>query len=239
VHMKKFLSIIAIFTLSFYILVEFIGDRLIKNILEDNISISLNREVSIKKLTIDYLNGEARANNIKILNKKFKGNLAEVDFVKVNLDTFSIFSNDILINDIQLNNINLNYYFKFSDRITSDNLRNLQQDLEFKNTDSQSSKYFNIKNLDAKNINLAVLSSDFDFEKIFSINDMNFKDIGNTKDSKNYKDILKKVFKDMVVDVREKIMSNNLLDAVKNLDIKQIEDKVKDKLKNKLKGLIN
>ncbi|MDB3886915.1 hypothetical protein OAM27_01050 [Candidatus Pelagibacter sp.] len=237
--MKKFLSIIAIFTLSFYILVEFIGDRLIKNILEDNISISLNREVSIKKLTIDYLNGEARANNIKILNKKFKGNLAEVDFVKVNLDTFSIFSNDILINDIQLNNINLNYYFKFSDRITSDNLRNLQQDLEFKNTDSQSSKYFNIKNLDAKNINLAVLSSDFDFEKIFSINDMNFKDIGNTKDSKNYKDILKKVFKDMVVDVREKIMSNNLLDAVKNLDIKQIEDKVKDKLKNKLKGLIN
>lgn len=237
--MKKFLSIITIFTLSFYILVEFIGDRLIKNILEDNISSSLNREVSIKKLSIDYLSGEARANNIKILNKKFDGNLAEVDFVKVNLDTFSIFSNDILINDVQLNNINLNYYFKFSDRITSDNLRNLQQDLEFKNTGSQSSKYFNIKNLDAKNINLAVLSSDFDFEKTFSINDMNFKDIGNTKDSKNYKDILKKVFKDMVVDVREKIMSNNLLDAVKNLDIKQIEDKVKDKLKNKLKGLIN
>ena len=237
--MRKFLSIITIFTLSFYILVEFIGDRLIKNILEDNISSSLNREVSIKKLSIDYLSGEAQANNIKILNKKFDGNLAEVDFVKVNLDTFSIFSNDILINDVQLNNINLNYYFKFSDRITSDNLRNLQQDLEFKNTGSQSSKYFNIKNLDAKNINLAVLSSDFDFEKTFSINDMNFKDIGNTKDSKNYKDILKKVFKDMVVDVREKIMSNNLLDAVKNLDIKQIEDTVKDKLKNKLKGLIN
>lgn len=237
--MRKFLSIITIFTLSFYILVEFIGDRLIKNILEDNISSSLNREVSIKKLSIDYLSGEAQANNIKILNKKFDGNLAEVDFVKVNLDTFSIFSNDILINDVQLNNINLNYYFKFSDRITSDNLRNLQQDLEFKNTGSQSSKYFNIKNLDAKNINLAVLSSDFDFEKTFSINDMNFKDIGNTKDSKNYKDILKKVFKDMVVDVREKIMSNNLLDAVKNLDIKQIEDNVKDKLKNKLKGLIN
>ena len=56
---------------------------------------------------------------------------------------------------------------------------------------------------------------------------------------KNYKDILKEVFKDMVVDVRKKIISFNLLDAVKNLDIKQIEDKVKDKLKNKLKGLIN
>ena len=218
--MKKFLSIILIFTLSFYILVEFIGDRLIKNILEDNISSSLNREVLIKKLNIDYLNGEAQAENIKFLNKKFDGNLVEVESVKVSLDAFSIFSNDILINDVQLENINLNYYFKFTDRITSDNLRNLQQDLEFKNTNSQSSKYFNINNLDAKNITLAVLSSDFDFEKTFSISDMNFKNIGNTKDSKNYKDILKKVFKDMVIDVREKIMSNNLLDAVINFDIK-------------------
>ena len=237
--MKKFLSIILIFTLSFYILVEFIGDRLIKNILEDNISSSLNREVLIKKLNIDYLNGEAQAENIKLLNKKFDGNLAEVESVKVSLDAFSIFSNDILINDVQLENINLNYYFKFTDRITSDNLKNLQQDLKFKNTKSQSSKYFNIYNLDAKNITLAVLSSDFDFEKTFSISDMNFKNIGNTKDSKNYKDILKKVFKDMVIDVREKIMSNNLLDAVKNFDIEQLENKVKDKLKSKLKSLIN
>ena len=237
--MKKLFSLIIILFLSFYILIEFIGDRLIKGVLESNISNSLSREVTIEKLNIDYLRGEAQAENIKLINKKFNGNLAEIKSVKVNLDAFSIFSNEILINDVQLNNINLNYYFKFAERITSDNLRNLQQDLEFKNTNSQSSKFFNIKNLDAKNINLAVLSPEFDFEKTFSIMDMNFKDIGNTKDSKDYKDTLKKVFKDMVIDVREKIMSNNLLDTLENLDIEQIENKVKDKLKNKLKGLIN
>ena len=237
--MKKFFSLIIILFLSFYILIEFIGDRLIKGVLESNISNSLSREVTIEKLNIDYLSGEAQAENIKLINKKFNGNLAEIKSVKVNLDAFSIFSNEILINDVQLNNINLNYYFKFAERITSDNLRNLQQDLEFKNTNSQSSKFFKIKNLDAKNINLAVLSPEFDFEKTFSIMDMNFKDIGNTKDSKDYKDTLKKVFKDMVIDVREKIMSNNLLDTLENLDIEQIENKVKDKLKNKLKGLIN
>ena len=237
--MKKFFSLIIILFLSFYILIEFIGDSLIKGVLESNISSSLNREVSIEKLNIDYLSGEAQAENIKLINKKFVGNLAEIKSIKVNLDAFSIFSNEILINDVQLNNINLNYYFKFAGRITSDNLRNLQKDLEFKNTDSQSSKFFNIKNLDAKNINLAVLSPDFDFKKTFSINDMNFKDIGNTKDSKDYKDTLKKVFKDMVIDVRKKIMNNNLLDTLENLDIEQIENKVKDKLKNKLKNLIN
>ena len=237
--MKKFFSLIIILFLSFYILIEFIGDSLIKGVLESNISNSLSREVSIEKLNIDYLSGEAQAENIKLINKKFVGNLAEIKSIKVNLDAFSIFSNEILINDIQLNNINLNYYFKFAGRITSDNLRNLQKDLEFKNPDSQSSKFFNIKNLDAKNINLAVLSPDFDFKKTFSIKDMNFKDIGNTKDSKDYKDTLKKVFKDMVIDVRKKIMNNNLLDTLENLDIEQIENKVKDKLKNKLKNLIN
>ena len=222
----------------FYILVEFIGDRLIKNILEDNISSSLNREVSIKRLSIDYLNGEARANNIRILNKKFAGNLAEVESVKVNLDAFSIFSNDILINDVQLNNINLNYYFKFSDRITSDNLRNLQQDLEFKNTDSQSNKYFNIKNLDVRNINLAVLSPDFDFEKTITLNDMSFKNIGNTSQSKNYKDVLNQVFNDTVDLIKEKILSGNILDKLENFNPEEIKNKVKDKLKNKLKKLI-
>ena len=237
--MKKFSFIVIILFIFFYILIEIVGDRFIKGVLESNISNSLSREVTIEKLSIDYLSGEAQAENIKLLNKKFNGSLAEVELVKVNLNAFSIFSNDILINDVQLSNINLNYYFKFSDRITSDNLRNLQKDLEFKNTNSQSNKFFNIKNLDAKNINLAVLSPDFDFEKTFSINDMNFKDIGNTEDSKNYKDILKKVFKDMVVDVREKIMRNNLLDTLENLNIEEIENKVKDKLKNKLKSLIN
>ena len=237
--MKKFFSLIIILFLSFYILIEFIGDRLIKGVLESNISNSLNREVTIEKLNIDYLSGEAQAENIKLMNKKFDGNLAEIKSVKVNLDAFSIFSNEILINDVQLNNINLNYYFKFAERITSDNLRNLQQDLEFKNTNSQSSKFFKIKNLDAKNINLAVLSPEFDFEKTFSIMDMNFKDIGNTKDSKDYKDTLKKVFKDMVIDVRKKIMNNNLLDTLENLDVEQIENKVKDKLENKLKNLFN
>jgi hypothetical protein len=237
--MKKFSLIVIILFIFFYILIEIVGDRFIKGVLESNISNSLSREVTIEKLSIDYLSGEAQAEKIKLLNKKFDGSLAEVELVKVNLDAFSIFSNDISINDVQLSNINLNYYFKFSDRITSDNLRNLQKDLEFKNTNSQSNKFFNIKNLDAKNINLAVLSPDFDFEKTFSINDMNFKDIGNTEDSKNYKDILKKVFKDMVVDVREKIMRNNLLDTLENLNIEEIENKVKDKLKNKLKSLIN
>ena len=103
--MKKFSLIVIILFIFFYILVEIVGDRFIKGVLESNISNSLNREVTIEKLSIDYLSGEAQAEKIKLLNKKFDGSLAEVERVKVNLDAFSIFSNDISINEfIKLGN---------------------------------------------------------------------------------------------------------------------------------------
>ena len=235
--MKKFLSIILFSFVSFYFLIEFIGDRLIKNILQNNISATLNREIVIEKLNIDYLSGEANAKGIYLLNKNFADHLIKIETIKVDLDTFSIFSNDVIIDNVLLSDIEVNYYFKFTDQIINDNVKSLKKELENKSTYSQSNKYFNIKNLDAKNISLSALSPDLNIGKSLKLNDMNFKNIGNTSKSKNYKDILKDVFNDTIKIVKEKIFSENFLNKIENFDPKQIEDKVKDKLKNKLKKL--
>ena len=130
--MKKFLSIITIFIILIYVLIEFIGDRIVKNILENNISNSLNRDVSIEKLNIDYLNGQADAKGISLLNKNFDGYLIRIESINVDLDTFSIFSNNVIINDIQLDDISVNYYFNFSKEIISDNVKSLKQELKKK-----------------------------------------------------------------------------------------------------------
>ena len=236
--MKKFLSLIIIFIIAFYILIEFVGDKLIKNILESNISASLNRDVSIDKLNIDYLNGQADAKGINLLNKNFDGYLVRIDSIKVDLDAFSIFSNDVIINDVLLDNIKVNYYFNFSDQIISDNVRSLEQELKNKTSHSNSNKYFNIKSLNAKNISLSAKSPSLNFEKTINLNDMNFNNIGNTNQSKNYKDVLKEVFNDTVDLVKEKVVSGNILDKLENFNPEEIENKVKDKLKNKLKKLI-
>ena len=236
--MKKFLSTILIFIVLFYVLIEFIGDKLIKNILENNISSSLNRDVSIEKLNIDYLNGQADASGINLLNKNFDGYLVSINNIKVDLDTFSIFSNDVIINNVLLDNININYYFNFSEQIISDNVRSLEQELRNKTSYSNSNKYFNIKNLNAKNISLSAKSPNLDFEKTITLNDMSFNNIGNTSQSKNYKDVLKEVFNDTVNLVKEKVLSGNVLDKLQNFNPEEIENKVKDKLKNKLKKLI-
>ena len=237
--MKKFLSIIVILPIFFYLFIEFNGDRFIKNILQNNISSSLNREVSIEKLNIDYLSGEADAKGIKLLNKKFEGYLVNIESVKVNLDAFSIFSNNIIINDVLLKDISVNYYFDYAEQKIIDNVRSLQDDLTYRTSSSESNKYFNIQNLDVKNISLSMLSPDFNIDKTFSLKDMSFNNIGNTKKSNDYKDTLKKVFNETVDTIKEKIINNNFLDKIQNFNTEDLEDKVKDKLKNKLKKLIN
>tara|TARA_B100001996_G_scaffold161598_1_gene123220 strand:+ start:462 stop:1175 length:714 start_codon:yes stop_codon:yes gene_type:complete len=236
--MKKFLSIITIFIILIYVLIEFIGDRIVKSILEDNISTSLNRDVSIEKLNIDYLNGQADAKGISLLNKNFEGHLVRIESIKVDLDTFSIFSNDVIINNVLLDNISVNYYFNFSNQIISDNVKSLKRELKKKGSASSSNKYFNIKKLKAKNISLSAKSPDLNFEKTITLNDMSFKNIGNTSQSKNYKDVLNQVFNDTVDLIKEKILSGNILDKLENFNPEEIENKVKDKLKNKLKKLI-
>ena len=237
--MKKFLFTLLIIVFSIYFLVEFIGDRLIKNILQENISSTLNRDVSIEKLNINYLSGKASGKDISLLNKKFDGYLLKIDSIVVDLDAFSIFSNDIIINNVLLENIKVNYFFNFSEQIISDNVRSLKEDLENKNTYSKSNKYFNIKNLDAKNISLSASSPNLNIEKTIRLDDMNFNNIGNTSESKDYKDILKDVFIDTTEIIKEKIFNENFLERLENFDPNQFEDKVKDKLKNKLKKLIN
>ena len=244
--MKKFFSLTAILGILFFVLIEFLGDKLIKNILENNISSSLNRNVEIEKLNIDYLSGKASAKNITLLNKKFDGYLIGIDSINVNLDTYSIFSNNILINDVLLKNIKLNYYFNFSDQKINDNLKSLQKDLKYENTNSESNKYFNIRNLEAKNISLSVLSPELNVEKTFAISDIKLNDIGNTKNSKDYKDALKKIFNDTIDNVKNKVLNDNFLDKLYELDTDLVEEKIKeklnlnkDKIKNKLKGLIN
>ena len=236
--MKKFFGVTVTIIITLYLLIEFIGDRLIKNVLQNNISSALNREVSIENLNIDYLSGEANAKGISLLNKNFEGFFVKIENVKVELDTFSIFSNDVIINNVLLDDIKVNYYFRFADQIIDDNVRSLKKDLENKTSYSDSNKYFNIKNLNAKNISLSALSPDLDIEKTLTLKDMNFKNVGNTSDSKNYKDILKGVFNNTIELVKEKIFNENFLDKLENFDPKQIENKVKDKLKNKLKKLI-
>ena len=187
---KIFIFLIIIISL-FYILSEFVGDRIIKGTLENNLSNVLDRETSIEKLKINYRKGDAEIYNLKIKNKEFDGNLLQLEKAYLKLNTSSIFSNNIEIDNLVLDGIDLNYFFNIEYTIINDNVRSLEKTLRTGSGKSTSTKYFNIKKLSAKNIVLSVNSNDLKINKNISLQNLEFKNVGNTANSNNYKTILR------------------------------------------------
>lgn len=246
--MKKIILFITILIIITYGLSEFAGDRFIKKILESNISNSLDRDTEIGNLKINYLKGEAIAKNIKLNNKNFSKDLLNIDNIYIKLDTASIFSNIIKIDTVDIEGLSLNYFFELKIKglkdykNVDDNVKSLDKTMIEGSANSTSSKQFNINKLNIRKNNLSINNSELKINDQISLKDMQFNNIGNTKNSNDYKKVIREVLKMIVDVVKTKIITGKLLekvDMIKKLNKENIKDKIKDKLKDKLKKLIS
>ena len=245
--MKKLIFLILL-TIVFFIFSEFISDKIIKGIVEKNISNSLDRETKIENLKINYLKGEAIAKNIQLNNKNFSKDLLSIEDVYVKLKSSSIFSNNVEIYIVDLKNINLNYYFNLKNAKINDNVRSLNKTLKEGSGRSTSTKYFNIEKLTAQNINLSVNSPELKIKDNISLNNLEFENVGNTQNSNNYKVIIREFVNQTISTVKSKVFKGNLQDKlsiIQNIDENMIKKTLreklninKDQIKDKLKKLI-
>ena len=249
--MKKVVSIVIIISVLIYLLVEFVADGIVKRSLENNLSKTLGTGVKVQSLEIKYLSGAAEIEQLEIQNKNLPGDLLIIDKVFAKLNTSSIFSDKIEIDQITLDGINLNYFFTLNNNLKiQDNVKPLKETLsKGNNSGSSSSKEFTIKKLDIKNAKISANSEKLNINQQISLKDMSFENVGNTKDSKDYKTILKDIFNKAIKSAKNKVLSGNTgnaLDKLRNIDENKIKEKIKeeikqnkDKLKDKLKKLLN
>ena len=247
--MKKIISILIFLILIIYILVEFVGDSIVKESLESNLSNSLEREIKIDDLSIRYLSSKAEIENLQVMNKEFPGKLLKINNVFAKLNTSSIFSDKIEIDQITLVGLDLNYYFNVNKSLkVKDNVKSLKDTLNKESSSGSSTKEFIIKKLDVKNIKISANSEELNINQQISLKDMSFENVGNTKDSKDYKTVLKDTFDKAFKSIKNKVLSGNAgntLDKIKNIDEEKIKEKTKkklyknkDKVKDKLKKLL-
>lgn len=250
--MKKISYFIVFLILSAYILSEFIGDKFIKGVVEKNISSTLDRKVEIGSLNISYLKGEAIVKNIKLYNKDFADELLNINNIQLKLNSLSIFSNVIEIDNVDIDGLILNYYFKVKKAKVIDNIRSLNKTLKKEEGEPSNNKYFNINELNVKNIVVSVNSAELNINQQIPLTNLKFTNIGNTEKSNDYKKVLKDFMDQTIKTVKSKVLNINLknkLKVIKNIDEdvikKTIKEKLdlntdilKDKLKNKLKKLI-
>ena len=233
----------------FFILSEFVGDKIIKGILEKNISSSIDRKTEINDLKISYLKGEAVIKKISVNNKNFPNQLLTIDNAFIKLKSSSIFSNIVEISSVELDGIEFNYYFNLKKAKINDNVKSLNKSIDSNDNESSSSKQFNIEKLNIKNIALSVNSPDLKISQTVSLKNMEFNNVGNTQKSKSYKTIIKDFSKDAAETVKKKFLKSNVkekIDKLKDINEEKVKDKIKkgleknkDKLKDKLKKLIN
>ncbi len=129
--------------------------------------------------------------------------------------------------------------------MVNDNVRSLEKVLDSGSGKSTSTKFFNIKKLKESNINLSVNSDELKINKNISLQNLEFENIGNTANSKNYKTVLRDFAKQTIKTVKKKVLSGNIQNKLKNIDEDKIKEKIKkeldknkNKLKNKLKKLL-
>ena len=249
--MKKAFSIIILISVLIYFLVEFVGDGIIKRSLESNLSTTLGTDVKIQSLEVKYLGGGAEMEKLEIQNKNFPGKLLIIDRVFAKLNTSSIFSDKIEIDQIIIDGININYFFTLNKSLkVEDNVKPLKENIsKGNNSSSSSSKEFIIKKLDIKNAKISANSEKLNINQQISRKDMSFENVGNTKDSKDYKTILKDIFNKAVKSAKNKVLSGNTgnaIDKLQNIDENKIKEKIKeeinqtkDKVKDKIKNLLN
>ena len=247
--MKKILFFILFLAISIFILSEFVGDKIIKGILEKNISSSIDRKTEINDLKISYLKGEAVIKKISVNNKNFPNQLLTIENAFIKLKSSSIFSNIVEISSVELDGIEFNYYFNLKKAKINDNVKSLNKSIDSNDDESSSSKQFNIKKLNIKNIALSVNSPDLKISQTVSLKNMEFNNVGNTQKSKSYKTIIKDFSKDAAETVKKKFLKSNVkekIDKLKDINEEKVKDKIKkgleknkDKLKDKLKKLIN
>ena len=232
--MKKIVSVLIFLIIIIYVLVEFVGDNIIKGSLESNIATTLDRQTTIGNLNINYLSGSAEIEDLKIQNKDFPGYLILLKNASAKLNTSSIFADKIEIDEILINGVNLSYYFVVNNKMKiNDNIKSLQKTLNKGSSTSSSSKKFIIKNLKLDNIVISAKSEKLNLDKSINFENLEFKNIGNTKDSKDYKTVLKETINKVMKDMKNKVLSgkaSNALNKVKNID----QDKIKEKIKKEL-----
>ena len=212
-------------------------NEIAKNIIESEATKAAEREVKIDNLKIDFLKEQVTLKNITIKNNDgFPGDLLKIKDVKIITNLKSVISDTVEIKLVDLNGINFQYKVLIRNGQIVDNLSLISQALkqersgQGKNSKNdiiyptkEKDKNFLIKKLVFKNAYAQVISEDLKINTNTRLSNMEFLNVGNTKNANHFKDVVAMIL-------------TNVVSKVQNDVLKQ---KIKQKFESKLKDILN
>ncbi len=223
-----------------YIFSEFFADKIAKNILEKELSLVAERKVKIQDLKINFLNESAVLNDITVANNNnFPGNLIKLDQINIDINLKSLLDETMEIKSVNVKGLNFEYIVLTKNGKIIDNLslinqaikkNNITANLNNKNKEpkkeypkKKDDKNFIIKKLNISNSNVKVISQDLDIDTKTKLSDMEFLNVGNSKDANHFKDVFAMILTNVISKVQNDVLTQ----------------KIKQKFEKKLKDIIN
>ena len=232
--MKKFLIYLSILIFAILIFLKFFFDPIAKSIISKRLSVDTGREVSLGKINTNFLKGSIQIKNIQIKNSQIfsRENLATISSIEGKLKLDMLTSGIINFSKISFENINLNYDVIVQNGKIVDSFYLLEGFLNKspnKNSIVEKSKPtkqilpgnnelnknrksidFVIDRLIIPKINISVLAKDLKFKKNIILDKMIFTNVGNTKNSNHFKDVISAITTNIAVKINNEAIVGNI-----------------------------
>ena len=253
--MRKFFIFIIILISIISVISYFTFDTILKNYVINSASKKIEKKISLDQIKINLFKGTIVVKNLSVAdNSQNKKNLIEIQNTIIDINVLTLLSETVSFNKVNLDGVLINYKAFIIDEKIVDNFGLINQFLDKKKNESslnkqtfdnkekksenntkKKDKNFVIKNLNIPSIVIQAEAKDLNFYKKLKIDSMNFQNVGNTKDSNHYKDVLAMIATNIVIKLNNESITSGLKQKFEN-KIKKLMKK--DNIQNKIESLI-
>ena len=262
--MRKFFIFIIILISIISVISYFTFDTILKNYVINSVSKKIEKKISLDQIKTNLFKGTIVVKNLSVAdNSQNKKNLIEIQNTIIDINVLTLLSETVSFNKINLDGVLINYKASIVNGKIVDNFGLINQFLDKKkknessinkqtqdnkekksenkkdilksNNTKKEDKNFVIKNLNIPLIVIQAEAKDLNFYKKLRIDSMNFQNVGNTKDSNHYKDVLAMIATNIVIKLNNESITSGLKQKFEN-KIKKLMKK--DNIQNKIESLL-
>ena len=262
--MRKFFIFIIILISIISVISYFTFDTILKNYVINSVSKKIEKKISLDQIKTNFFKGTIVVKNLSVAdNSQNKKNLIEIQNTIIDINVLTLLSETVSFNKVNLDGVLINYKASIVNGKIVDNFGLINQFLDKKkknessinkqtqdnkekksenkkdilksNNTKKEDKNFVIKNLNIPLIVIQAEAKDLNFYKKLKIDSMNFQNVGNTKDSNHYKDVLAMIATNIVIKLNNESITSGLKQKFEN-KIKKLMKK--DNIQNKIESLL-
>ena len=262
--MRKFFIFIIILISIISVISYFTFDTILKNYVINSVSKKIEKKISLDQIKTNLFKGTIVVKNLSVAdNSQNKKKLIEIQNTIIDINVLTLLSETVSFNKVNLDGVLINYKASIVNGKIVDNFGLINQFLDKKkknessinkqtqdnkekksenkkdilksNNTKKEDKNFVIKNLNIPLIVIQAEAKDLNFYKKLRIDSMNFQNVGNTKDSNHYKDVLAMIATNIVIKLNNESITSGLKQKFEN-KIKKLMKK--DNIQNKIESLL-